>query len=547
MTNNPSAAEESINFSDYFYILRKSWLLAVIIFILIIGAAFIYTTTAPKVYQARSLVLVTTQDQSSLLLGQSLAPKIDIETQKEIIMSSSVMGSVYSSMGRSEFKVIVNSIKNSNVIEIVVESTSPGDAMKAANQISMSYVNYTRKARQDDAQEVSLFIYQQIAAYKRELDQLNLQAVAYEKKKKTTNVTTEEEMAYESLKQAIAAKDKLYNYLLSRGEEVNIMAKEGLGNVKIIEYASVPQAPVRPNFLLNMALGIILAFTGGIGAAFVRYTSIRTFRSINEAEEALGASVIGTIPRLKQKEFIASSPKGKSRFVFLAELLFTRPGVFFRDVFMPKVRGDYFILDYNPTGQFADNIRMLRTNISFNIKEKDIKLIAVTSPDDKEGKSTIASNLALDFVYAGKKVLLVDANLRSPRLSQVFKMKDDEPGLSDIILGEAKINDVIRKTSYKNLFMITAGQHREFSNELLSSESIKDLCTKLKASTADIVIIDNSSLQHAESINMAGHSQAVLRVTAHDKTPRESALKAKEVLRKVKADVMGVVINYFSQ
>jgi capsular exopolysaccharide synthesis family protein len=181
------------------------------------------------------------------------------------------------------------------------------------------------------------------------------------------------------------------------------------------------------------------------------------------------------------------------------------------------------------------------------MKEKDVKLISVTSPDDKEGKSTIASNLALDFVYAGKKVLLVDANLRSPRLSEVFKMKEDEPGLSDIILGDAKINDVIRKTSYKNLFIITAGQHREFSNELLSSESIKDLCTKLKASTADVVIIDNSSLQHAESINIAGHSQAVLLVTAHDKTPRESALKAKEVLRKVKADVMGVVINYFSQ
>ncbi|MBN2459682.1 polysaccharide biosynthesis tyrosine autokinase [Candidatus Woesearchaeota archaeon] len=545
MTTTNQSADDSINFSDYFHIIGKSWLLAVIIFIVILGAAYAYTTTAPKIYQARSLVLVTSQDQSSLLLGQSIAPKTDIETQKEIIMSSSVMGPVYFSMGMSEFNVIVNSIKNSNVIEIIVESTSPGDAMKAANGIVISYVNYTREAKQEEAQEVNLFIYQQIAAYKSELDQLNLQAIAYENKKKTTNVTSDEEMAYQSLKQAIAAKEKLYDYLLERGEEIGIMAKEGLGNIKIIEYASLPQEPVRPNFWLNMAFGVILAFIGGIGAAFLRYTSIRTFRSINEVEEGMGHSVIGTIPRLKHSQLTA--PKGKSSFIWFVETLFTKPGVFFRDIFGPKVKGDYFILDYSPTGPFADNIRMLRTNILFNLKEKDAKLIAVTSPEDKEGKSTIASNLALDFVYAGKKVLLVDANLRNPRLDQVFKIKSDEKGLSDIILGDAKINDVIRKTSFKNLFIITAGQHREFSNELLSSEAIRELCSKLKSSTADIVIIDNSSLQHAESITIAGHSQAVLLVAAHDKTPRDSAFKAKNVLKKVKADVVGIVINFYSQ
>lgn len=543
MTNTTSASDDSINFSEYFHILRKSWLLALVIFILIIGAAYLYSVKAPKVYQTRSLVLVTSQDQSSYLLGQSLAPKVDIETQKNIIMSSSVMTPVYKEMKGGDFKVAVNSIKNSNVIEIIVESSTPGNAMKAANLIADSYVEYSRKARQEDAEGVSLFIQQQINAYQKELDQLNMQAVAYEKKRKTSNVTVEEEMAYESLKQAIAAKEKLYNYLLSKREEVNIIAKESLGNVKIIEYAGLPQQPVRPNFLLNMALGIILAFMGGIGAAFIRYSTIRTFRSINEIEEAIGFTVIGTIPRVKHKDLFASREKNKVLLFF--KILFTRPGRIVRYLASLPRKTDYFILDYHPTGAFADNIRMLKTNLLFNTRERNIKIIAVTSPEEKDGKSTVASNLALDFTYAGKKVLLVDANLRNPRLDQVFKIKSGEKGLSDVMLGEAKINDVIRKTNFKNLFVITAGQRREFSNELLTSESIRELCIKLKASTADIVIIDTSALMHAESVTIAGHSDTVLLVSAYDKTTREASLKAKEALKRIKANVAGIVINFY--
>ncbi|HJX05873.1 MAG TPA: polysaccharide biosynthesis tyrosine autokinase [Candidatus Nanoarchaeia archaeon] len=543
MTNNPSETEESINFSDYFYMLRKSWGLALLVFIIIMGAAIAYTLLSPKIYQSRSLVLVTTQDQSSILLGQSLA-KTDIETQKELIMSSSVMNSVYAvTQGQMDFNVIVSSVKTSNVIEIKAESSSPTIAMKVANQVAISYVNYTREARKDDAKEVSDFISRQLTTYKVELDALNLKIIAYENKRKISNVTVAEELEYQSLKQAFNAKEELYNYLLSRAEEVNIVAQEELGNVRIIEYASLPQQPVRPNVLINLSLGFILAIIGALGIAFLRFGTIKTFRNIEEVESGLGLNVIGTLPWLKHYQF--TSPKGGGGAAYAIETAFTKPIAFFRTLFTSKGKGDYFILDYTPEGPFADSVRMLKTNIAFGMKEKDIKLISVTSPDDKDGKSTVATNLALEFVYSGKKVLLVDANIRNPRLEQVFKQKTDEAGLSDIILGEAKINDVIRKTHYKNLFLITAGQHRDFSNELLSSESIKELCAKLKNSTADIVIIDNSSLRHAESINISGHCQAVLLVMAHERTTKDSALKAKNVLRKVKANVLGVVINFF--
>ncbi|MBW2991372.1 polysaccharide biosynthesis tyrosine autokinase [Candidatus Woesearchaeota archaeon] len=499
-------AEDSFEMSEYHQMLKKNWILAIIIFLVIAGAVVAYTFTAPRIYQARSLVMVTSQDQTLLLLGNTLS-RIDIETQKEIILSASVLNPIYREFGIQAFKITAQSIKDSNVIEIRAESQNPMIAMKVANGVAESYVNYVQETRKQDALEVNSFIAEQIETYKTELDVLNTQVVYYTVKKDSENqtLTLEEELAYQSLLQTIAAKEKLYNYLLSKGEEVGIVAKEKSGHVKIIEYADLPTIPIKPNVILNFGLGLVLAIIGSIGIVFLKETLRNTFKSIDEVEAEFGPIVMGTIPKSRK-----------------------------------RARA---FLDFLSDRVFAENMRVLKTNLMFNLKDKDIRFISVTSPEE-DGKSVVASNLALELAKSGKKVLLVDANLRKHELDKRLKIKGGEMGLSDVIQGKIKLNNAIKKTSRKNLFFLPSGKSKVWPSELITSENIKEILTKLRSSSVDVVIFDNASLKYSESIVLSANSQGVLFVIAFDKTKKDMALKARAALSKVKANIIGVVVNF---
>jgi Mrp family chromosome partitioning ATPase len=141
-------------------------------------------------------------------------------------------------------------------------------------------------------------------------------------------------------------------------------------------------------------------------------------------------------------------------------------------------------------------------------------------------------------------VLLVDANLRNPKLNKWFLIKKDEKGFSDAINGDVHINDVIQKTPYKYLYFLPAGTS-DFSRELFTPSKIQAVFAKLKNSNADVIIFDSPSLRYAEGTVISTNSQGVLIVIAPHKTNKEAAIKNKEMLDKVKANIIGLVINHF--
>jgi len=513
MTNQKDS-EENFEISDYLIMLKKNWLLASIVFIVILGAVIIYTLTSPKIYQARSMVMITTQDQTSYLLGQPAA-RVDIQTQEQIILSRSVMSSVYSQVN-DVFQVYAEPIKDSNVIQITVESPNAFTAMSVANKIADSYVNYNLQTKKQDAVAVKSFIDEQITSYKADMDDINIQILGFKSKSKVRNLTMDETFSYESLQQTLAAKEKLYNELLLRSEEVGISAQERSGNIKIIETASVPAYPVKPRVLLNILLGIIVGIIGSMGVVFLKHNVRKTFMGAKDVEDEMGPLVMGILPKLKQSNYDEPEPK----------------------------KGFNLIFDYKPTSAFGEGIHALGNNISLYLKDKNIKFITITSPEDGDGKSTIAANLAIELARDGKKVLLVDSNLRNPRLNKWFLVKKSELGLSDVINGETQINDAIQKTPYKHLYFLPAGAS-DFSRELFTPSKIQALFAKLKNSNADVIIFDAPSLKYAESTVIATNSQGILMVIAPHKTNKEAAIKNKQMLEKVKANVIGVVVNHF--
>jgi len=534
MTNT---AEEDVELSDYLVMIKRNWLLTLIIFLVILGAALFYTYTTPKAYQARSMVMITTQDQTAYLLGGSFAnlPRTDIQTQREIVLSGSVLSQVYSQPESYLFRINVEAIKDSNVLNIMVESENPATAMRIANKVAESYLNYTKETRKQEAKDVNAFIDEQIALYKTELDTLNLQLLQYRNK---TNMTMQQQVTYQSLQQNIDAKEKLYNYLLSRAEEISIMAKESSGNVRIIEYATMPIIPIKPNIPLNIALGIIIALIASLGIVFIKESTRNTFKSIRAVEEELG-HILGVVPKIRRGEYSSKDTAGANLFDFIkSPISGVRKG-------LNGNAKEYFLVDPDSEGPFAESIRMLRTNLLVLLKEKDIKLISVVSPQKSDGKTMITLNLGIELANAGKKVLVADANLRNPILGKALGIKDNE-GITDVILEDAKLDKVIKKTDHKNLYLLPAGKHAgRMPSQILSADNVKELFAKLKASNLDVVLFDNTSLKYSECVMVTTHSQGSIFVVAHDKTNRDLAIKSKETLHKVKAHVIGVVINFF--
>lgn len=448
--------EDEINLSEYIFIAKKNWWLILLVFLVVLFAGAYYTFSMMPVFEARTLVVVENQDPLSALLG-STAPRIDMNTQTEIIRS-------YSVMGKLDLDYEINNIRDSNVIEILVRSQSPSYAQEQANMIAERYVNYSTESRRLDAFEVNKYITAQLNSLRAEIEMLS-------------NETDSE--------QRIAAKEKLYEYLLERREETKIVANENIANIKIIERAQMPTAPVKPNVPVNLAVTFILAVFSGFGLAVFREYVRDTFRRVEDIEE-LG-TILGSIP--------------KSRKIDEA---------------------------------FLEGARKLETNVNFHMKDKRLKSLSVTSVDSKAGKTQIAEQLAK--LHEGK-VLLVDANLRNHRLSSKLGLSDAK-GLTDVILGKAEIEDVIVK---KGFDFLPAGTPNESPSELFGSNRMKKLCSSLHY---DLVVFDCPTLSSSESYLIGADSDGVLLVVGFDRTRKEKAVEYRKELEKLHINLIGVAVNF---
>jgi uncharacterized protein involved in exopolysaccharide biosynthesis len=276
----------------------------------VFGAIIAYTLMAVPSYNAKSLVAITNQDQATFLLGTSTSPKItDLEGQKVIIQSSSVMLPIYAAYGENAFILTVSNIKNSNIIEIGVKSTSPENAAMIANDIANNYLNYTAQGRVQDAQRSIDFINQKLETYDKEIYLLDKNILFYKNREK--NLSREEQLAYNSLQMELTAKNKIYADLLTKREQAEIASSLSNGNVQIISYADVPFAPVKPNLMLNLALGFILAIGAAIGCAILANTIFPADDSKDDKKDSKESQKDGKESQKERKEHQKANGKEK--------------------------------------------------------------------------------------------------------------------------------------------------------------------------------------------------------------------------------------------
>ena len=197
----------------------------------------------------------------------------------------------------------------------------------------------------------------------------------------------------------------------------------------------------------------------------------------------------------------------------------------------------------NPKSIVAEQFRIVRTNLEFSIVDKDLKSLLVTSLAPSAGKSTISANLAATFASQGKKVLLVDTDMRKPTIHKIFKLRNND-GLSTLITSkEAVIADFIIKSEFKNVYILPSGATPPNPAELISSKRMEQLIEEMER-VFDLVIFDTPPvLAVADSQIMAGKVDGTLFVLRKGVDTKEQIQSANERMKSVNANVLGAIYN----
>ena len=200
------------------------------------------------------------------------------------------------------------------------------------------------------------------------------------------------------------------------------------------------------------------------------------------------------------------------------------------------------IAQTNPRSPIAEQYRTIRTNINFSLVDRELRSLLVTSAGPVEGKSTTAANLAIVYAQQGKRVLLVDADMRRPTIHYTFHLVNMS-GLTTILTGKASLKKAVQESKVENLDILTCGPIPPNPAEMLSSQAMMNFFTKVHEQY-DLVIFDTPPvLAVTDAQVLADKCDGTVLVVSSGKTDMEEAVKTKELLAATKTKLLGVILN----
>lgn len=295
-------------------------------------------------------------------------------------------------------------------------------------------------------------------------------------------------------------------------------------NVKEIDKAKDPTTPVKPNKKVNVGIAGILGLLFGISLIYLLEFIDHTFKKPEELERQLGLSVIGTVPQFEGGKRGNKKAKGQKE--------------------LEQQYQKNLITTNNPKAPASEAFRELRTNLQYSSIDKEIKVMVITSPSLGDGKTVTTANIAVALAQYGKKVLIIDADLRKPKVHHYFGIKNND-GLTNILTGEKDIRKIKieEKSDISNLYIITSGPIPPNPTEILNSNKMRQMLEYFKEEY-DVIIIDTPPVgQVTDAAILAGISDGVLLVVASGETRIEMAKRAKKALESVNANIIGTVLT----
>lgn len=334
------------------------------------------------------------------------------------------------------------------------------------------------------------------------------------------------------LKQKIETNRKNYEDLQGRLRQAEVESDFRPSNIRRVQDAEIPIAPVKPNKILNIGLSMLIGLALGIGLAFFLEYLNNTINTAEDVERIVQLPSLGGIPSLqslaKNKMLgVNASSNGNGNGKKSTAL---------------ATASNELLSGHDPLSSFAESYRALRTSLLLSSAEHAPRTMLITSSHPAEGKTTIVANTAISLAQTGARVLVLDADMRRPRCHKILSTKNDT-GLSTYLSREVSVDKVIIPHDIPNLFVMPAGPVPPNPSELLSSIKLRYLVAELQ-DRFDHIIIDSPPVIHVtDALIISPHVDGVVIVVKSNHTPREAVQRAKQALADVNAKIFGVVLN----
>lgn len=331
-----------------------------------------------------------------------------------------------------------------------------------------------------------------------------------EEKKTRSSELNEQAIQYRILEREVDTNKSIYNELLTKLKETEVTSAIKETNVQVVDYSTVPRSPFKPDMKGNLIYSIMIGLMIGCFISF----GIEFFSTKLRDEEELKKKFphvpyLGAVPMAEEADVDK-----------LERIVYT-----------------------NPRSVVSEAFRVIRTSILYSSADHPPKALLVTSPQPIEGKTTSASNLALSMIQSSLNVILIDADLRKPRLHKLYSSNGNSMGLSTYLVGKGEVENVITKTDIDGLDFISSGPIPPNPAELLGSKKMKELIIALQEKYEHVIIDGAPIAAFADSRLLSRLVDGVLLVTSVGITQKNVLKTSIEEIRKVRGKIIGTIVN----
>jgi capsular exopolysaccharide synthesis family protein len=488
----------------------------------------------------RNILSVSMDDQSNMLrgemtqLGQVLT---EVRTRRERVLArlAELKKIAPDNPGDLPARELMDSSMLSTLRARYVEAQRELEALEGSGRgenhptikAARASLDSVREALLAEVKNIQESCIRDAAALDREIGGLKTLYDAAEKRALDLNLM---EIEYGRLRRGKETNEKLFSLVVERSKETDLTRLLRINNVRVVDRPLMPKRPVTPNVPLNIMGGIAAGLVFGLVVAIGREQLDRTIKAPDEVERELGASLLGVLPEAPDAPGMSRHPHRKRR---------ARGGAQ-----TPPLDGVPIELAIHnrPTSGMAEAARAIRTNIVFMSPDNPHHTLLVTSAAPAEGKTTVASAIATTIAQAGQRVVLVDCDLRRPRLHAIFRRSNDW-GVTSALLEPNSQESIVFETEVPNLWVAPTGPIPPNPAELLHSEAFRAILTRLR-SQFDRVIIDSPPIVPVtDATVLSTLVDGVVVVVRASRTRKDLVRRALKSLRDVGSRLVGVVLN----
>src|SRR5215207_688332 len=498
-------AQYPMELNKYIFPLRKWWWLVVASTLIGVIFSSLSVLRQPAFYRARTTLMIGTTindpnpSSNELFLGQQLAAAYADLGNREIVRNAT-----RNALGLDQLpEYIAQALPNTQLIEITVNDTNPARAQAVANELAAQLIFLTPVSGQSEERGRQEFVHQRLNNLEAQIQETEAEIEKLQGELAETfsaQQISDKENQISSLQSKLSSMESNYGLLLSNTQQ------GAINTLSIIAAAELPSRPIGSMKGLTILLAAAVGFILAAGEAYLLEYLDDSLKSPDSVMRMFSAPILGRI-------FEQADGINENRLY------------------------DADDSNHPLTGPF----RALRTEIDLAEMGQRLKTILITSPDSGDGKTSVAVNLALSISQRGKKVFLLDADLRKPKIHKLFGLANDE-GLADVVFARAVFDWRIGIKEFRQISVLTAGNTPPDPAELLSSEKMELFLTELKE-VADVVIIDGPPLFVPDAMILASQVDGVLMVIRPAHTRQSLAKASMEHIKLVGARVVGVVLN----